>query len=114
MRQAASRDVQDIVFVGEQDGPPEQQLKERLAALFERHAGVSSAYLARAIIDRRTTVILGVSAAGLDESDFAREVGAVFAAIFNRRAHLDIVFLSRDQRAAISRVCRAFYDRDGQ
>ena len=110
MRQAASRDVRDIVFVGEQDGPAEQHLKERLAALFERHAGVSRAYLARAIIDRRTTVILGLSAAGLNERDLAREIGAVFAAIFNRRAHLDVVFLSQDQHAAISRVCRAFYE----
>ena len=112
MRQAVSRDVQDIVFLGEQDGPAEQQLKERLAALFEQHAGVTKAYLARAVIDGETSVILGLGAAGVDENDLARKVGGVFATIFNPRAHLDVVFLSEDQHAAVSRVCRAFYERD--
>ena len=114
MRQAVSRDVQDIVFLGEQDGPAEQQLKERLAILFEQQDDVTAAYLVRAVIDGETSVILGLRAAGADESDVAREVGAVFASIFNPRAHLDVVFLSEARHATVSRVCRAFYDQHGR
>lgn len=107
-RPAVRREVDDIVFLGEQDGPAEQQLKERLAALFAQHR-VRQAYLARARIDREATVVLGVRAEGADEGALAREVGAVFASIFNARAHLDVVFLTEAQRAAVSQVCRAFY-----
>lgn len=114
MRQAVSRDVEDIVFLGEQDGPAEQQLKERLATLFAQHADVANAYLVRAVIDGETSVILGLRADGVDESELARDVGAVFAGLFNPRAHLDVVFLSAEQRAAVGRVCRAFYEQDGQ
>jgi hypothetical protein len=114
MRQTVSRDVQDIVFLGEQDGPAEQQLKERLATLFEQQADVMAAYLVRAVVDGETSVILGLRAAGADESELARKVGAVFASIFNARAHLDVVFLSADRHAAVSRVSRAFYTQDVQ
>ena len=114
MQQAVSRDVQDIVFLGEQDGPAEQQLKERLAALLALHGGVTAAYLVRAVIDGETSVILGLRAEGADESELARKIGAVFASIFNPRAHLDVVFLSAEQLAAVSRVCRAFYQPDGR
>jgi hypothetical protein len=111
MRQAASRDVENIVFLGEQDGPAEQRLKERLEALFEQNAGVSGAYLARALVDGEATVVLGLQASGVDESELARKIGAVFASIFNARAHLDVVLLSDAQVAAAGRLCRAFYER---
>jgi hypothetical protein len=75
---------------------------------------VTTAYLVRAVLDGETSVILALRAAGADESELARAVGAVFAAIFNPRAHLDVVFLSETQRAAVSRVCRAFFEQDGR
>jgi hypothetical protein len=110
---AAELEAQDIAFTGEQDGPVEQQLKEQLAQLFDRHPPVVQAFLARATIDGQPTVILGVHADAADESGLAREVGAVFASIFNARQHLDIVFLSDTRLAEVSRVCGAFYDRAG-
>jgi hypothetical protein len=111
-RSPAQLCAQDIVFVGEQDGPAESQLKAQLAHLFAQHAGVSEAYLTRASVDGLATVVLGLAADGLDESDFARRVGTVFASIFNARAHLDVLFLDAAQLAQVSGVCRAFYDRD--
>jgi SseB protein C-terminal domain len=109
----AVREAQDIAFIGEQDGPVEQQLKEQLARLFDRHAGVVQAYLARATIDGQGTVVLAVHAEGIDESDLAHQAGIVFAAIFNARAHLDVLFLDAARQAQVSRVCRAFYERSG-
>jgi len=106
-------DAEDIVFIGEQDGPAESQLKAQLAHLFARHAGVAQAYLARATLDGQTSVVLAVRADGVDESGLAAEVGAVFAAIFNARAHLDVLYLDADRQAQVRRVCPAFYERAG-
>ena len=102
-------DAEDIVFVGEQDGPAESQLKAELARLFAQHAGVSQAYLVRAAMDGQTSVVLALRAEGVDEAALAREVGAVFATIFNARAHLDVLFLDAARQAQVSRVCPAFY-----
>ena len=110
-RSLAELEVHDIVFSGEQDGPAEQRLKEHLAQLFDRHPGITKAFLARATIEGQATVVLALWADGVDESGLAREVGVVFASIFNARQHLDIVFLSHAQLAEASRVCRVFYDR---
>ncbi len=107
----AELDAQDIAFIGEQDGPVEQQLKEQLAALFVHHPPVVQAFLARATIDGQATVVLALRAEGADEASLAREVGAVFASIFNARQHLDVLFLSDARLAEVRRVCGAFYDR---
>jgi hypothetical protein len=37
-------------------------------------------------------------------------VGAIFAAVFNSREHLDIIVLTEDQEAQVSGVCRPFFD----
>jgi hypothetical protein len=107
----AELDAQDITFIGEQDGPVERQLKEQLAQLFVHHPPVIQAFLARATLDGQPTVILGVHADAADESGLAREVGLVFAAMFNARAHLDVLFLSDARLAEVGRVCGAFYQR---
>ena len=104
-------DAEDIEFIGEQDGPAESQLKAQLAHLFARHAGVAEAYLARATIDGQTSVALALRADGLDESALATQVGAVFATIFNARAHLDVLFLDAARHAQVRHVCPAFYQR---
>lgn len=42
--------VPAVRFVGEQDGPPERLLKDRLCELFRQDKAISPAYLARADI----------------------------------------------------------------
>jgi hypothetical protein len=109
--QPAARDAQDIVFVGEQHGSAELQLKDRLAQLFERDPHVTAAFLARATIDGQGTVVLALRADGANETALAGQIGAVFAAIFNARAHLDVMFLPDARHAEVSRVCRPFFQR---
>src|SRR5207244_3075683 len=111
-RSPTELEAQDIVFTGEQDGPAEQQLKQQLAQLFDHHPGVTHAFLARATIDGQPTVALALRADGADEESLAGQVGAVFASIFNARAHLDVLFLDPARQAQVSRVCAAFYERD--
>ena len=102
--------VEEIAFTGEQDGPAEQRLKHVLCGAFRGGGVVRKAYLARASIDGIATVALALCA-DRESEELVRQASAVFAAIFNTRQHLDIVFLDAAQEAEVSRVCRAFYER---
>ena len=101
-----------IEFVGEQDGAVERQLKEAIAAALREDAGVAKAYLARVRYDGKTaSVVLGLLTDGDDSEPLVTEIGAIFASIFNGKAHLDVLFLSHEQNADIRKVCPAFYAR---
>ncbi len=104
----------DIAFLGEQDGPAERRLKEALAVVLGLDARVTRAYLARVLHDGRTS---GVMLALLtdDEGDSEKlvaQAGKIFAAMFNTRAQLDVIFLTGGKDAEIRRVCQPFYDRN--
>jgi hypothetical protein len=126
--------VPKVRFVGEQDGPPERLLKDRLTHLFRHDKTVSTAYLARVDYgDGNIGVALGLRTASRvgpwrgwsgivgailgsrTKSDLtaqtARDVGKVFAAIFAGKEHLDILFLSDEQEAQLTQVCGAFFSR---
>jgi hypothetical protein len=106
--------VPEITFLGEQDGPAERRLKEAFAVLLHLDATVTRAYLARVIYDGRTSgVMLGLLTDDEEESPkLAAQLGKAFAALFNTRDHLDIVFLSGELDAEISHACPPFYDRN--
>ena len=102
--------VPSMRFVGEQDGPPEHLLKDRLCELFHQDKTISAAYLARAVIGNNPiSVVLGLRATGHPDRRVIEKVGSVFASIFSAKQHLDIVFLSRMQEAALKEVCRSFF-----
>jgi SseB protein C-terminal domain len=104
----------DITFLGEQDGPAEQRLKEALAVLLGLNATVRRAYLVRVLYDGRTGgVMLGLLTDDEEECEkLVDQMGKAFAALFNTKAHLDIVFLSDEQDAEIRKACPPFYDRN--
>ena len=103
----------DITFLGEQDGPAEQRLKEALAVLLGLGASVTRAYLARvAYNDKTSGVMLGLLTN--DDRDCERlagQIGKTVAALFKTSADLDIVFLNNERDAEIRKACPPFYDR---
>ncbi len=103
----------DITFLGEQDGPAEQRLKEALAVLLGLGASVTRAYLARVVYDGKTSgVMLGLLADdGKDCDKLAGQIGKTVTALFNTSADLDIVFLNNERDAEIRKACPPFYDR---
>ncbi len=103
-----------ITFLGEQDGPAEQRLKEALAVLLRLGATVSRAYLARVLYDGKTSgVTLGLLADRAQDSEkLASQMSRAFAALLNTRAPLDIVFLNDERDAEIRKACPPFYDRN--
>ncbi len=104
----------DITFLGEQDGPAEQRLKEALTVLLGLDATVTRAYLARVLYDGTTSgMMLGLVTDDEDENEkLVEQLGKAFAALFNTSAHLDIVFLNDELDAEIRKACPPFYDRN--
>jgi hypothetical protein len=104
----------DIIFLGEQDGPAEQRLKEALAVVLGLGANVTRAYLARVVYDDKTSgVMLGLlTDDDKDSEKLAGQIGKTFAALFKTSADLDIVFLSDERDAEIRKACPPFYDRN--
>ena len=45
---------------------------------------------------------------------FGNRVGEVFASLFGSHEHLDIIWITPEQEAALVRVCRSFYKLDDE
>jgi hypothetical protein len=114
---------QHVQFVGEQDGAPERELKEKLASSL-RPMGVRKAYLAVVSYDERKAPqnTAGDGAAALNVAlclsledtasgrhNIVERASHEFAAMFGPTQHMDIIFLTDQQEAALKKVCRPFY-----
>ena len=109
----AERQVGRLVFLGEQDGPVEYQLKDRLAQAVLVGSPIARAYLARVEPDAESGVALCLrGVAGGADRHIVRKVAEVFGEIFGAREHLDIVFVSEAQERELRRVCTPFWDSD--
>ena len=101
--------VPQLQFLGEQDGPPERELKSRLAEFFRRDQSVNTAYLARvAYGDTSLAVTLCLRSQFGPDRGLAEKVGTIFASMFGGHEHLDI-FLSEAQEAELMKVCKPFF-----
>jgi hypothetical protein len=98
-------------FVGEQDGPPESQLKANLSVMLTHRPSVQRAYLAQVVYNdpQVIDVVLAIRSASGPDEQLIEDLGKAFAHVFHRDVHLDILFLSPEQEAEASSVCRAFY-----
>ena len=101
--------VPKIAFLGEQDGPTEQQLKDRLCEFFKRDRSVHAAYLARVDVGGQTSVALCLKTQFGPDRGLAEKIGAIFKTIFNAQVHLDIMFPSATQEAELTKVCKPFF-----
>jgi hypothetical protein len=100
-----------LTFVGEQDGPPERMLKEKLSELFAGYKNLLKAYLAR-VHYRETkdeSVCLCLSVSTDADKPLVEAIGSLFAQHFNRAVHLDILFLNPKQEEQVAAVCKPFY-----
>jgi len=102
------RTERKIRFVGEQDGPPERDLKELLVPELVSSA-VKRAYLVRVAYDDPSSQEVALCVRGTESAALVRTVAAHFATVFGRETHLDILFLTEPQERELSRVCRPFY-----
>ncbi len=112
-----------VQFVGEQDGPPERELKTKLSSSL-RPMGVRKAYLAVVSYDERkgpqnssgdgapalnVALCLSLQDATAEKREIVERAGHDFAALFGPTEHMDVIFLTDQQEAALNKVCRPFY-----
>jgi hypothetical protein len=105
--------ARQIRFVGEQDGPPERELKKRLSEEFCLRKPVARAYLSRAQYEEQgdVMVVLAIRAETGSREELAKRVGQIFASFLRTDVHLDILFLTDTQEPGLAKVCKPFYSR---
>lgn len=105
--------VPQIVFLAEQDGGPERELKAKLVSLFVSSKKVRKAYLAfvEYPAEKMRAVALCMVMNGDLDSSYAQTIQQVFAGVFNGGMSLDIFAVTPWQELELLRVCRPFYDR---
>ena len=105
--------VPAIKLAGEQDGPPERDLKARLIKLFRDEPMVERAYLARtdygAAMGLQVTLCVVSSNV---EGKLVSQVSEIFADMFGSHEHLDILFIREEQERQLRTVCPPFYNRN--
>ncbi len=105
--------AKQIQFVEEQDGPAEQELKEKLIPIFIPRRELKEAYLARVEFGSQAgqSVALCLRSKLREDHGLLNEIERTFNALFNAEAHLDIVFLREEQLEPLASVCKPFYVR---
>jgi hypothetical protein len=105
-------------FIGEQDGPAEQQLKRRLVQLFDSQETIDLAYLAMIQYSDEDTysVALCVRSSSSDAATerAACDAGDVFFKLFGRGQRLDIIILNDEHWRELRAVCKPFYIRPAE
>jgi hypothetical protein len=105
--------VSGVRFLGEQTGPTEKLLTDKLSQIFASNGLILRAYLVRASYatkpDALNVVLALLTKTGREEPTIVREIGATFASFFGRTQHLDILFIRTDQERGVESVCPAFY-----
>jgi hypothetical protein len=98
-----------VIFLREQDGKPERLLKRRLVESFKQRGDVLHAYLAQISSEGQPSVALCLKTSQGPDQNLVQEIGAMFAAIFGRHEHLDILFLNEKRELAVASVCAPFF-----
>ena len=108
---AESHVAKTLRFIGEQDGIPEREFKERVVALLDGAGIVERGYLARVAYESASAEVVALCLLAEEpQGALLREIGAVFASMFGRDQHLDILFIDRDQEQELARVCAPFFE----
>ena len=103
--------VPEVKFLGEQDGPPERDLKQELIELFRPKHEITAAYLAKVSYgtDPQVNVALCLQSLTGHDSRLMSEVAKVFSQKFNTHEHLDTIFIRDAQASELANVCKPFF-----
>lgn len=107
--------VGGVLFQGEQDGIPEQNLKRQLTNFFQSRPDITTAWLAIVAYQGAPDRNVALCITGVPETsraELAKTIGQIFAALFNTQEQLDIIFPTDAQRTQLEQVCRPFFTRD--
>lgn len=114
-RRAQERRESRVEFVGEQSGSAEDTLKRELILEFATRPVIRSAWLARVSFasQNEPAVALCILSDQPDDRSLVTRVSDIFRRQFGKDSFLDVLFLTNEQVAEVSRVCAPFYSRVG-
>lgn len=112
MRKPTERREPRVEFLGEQDGPPERELKDALRIELRQFPKVKRAYLARVgyAPDATPAVALCLAPSGTEDRTVVDRVLKVFASLFSANSYIDVLFPSAEQELDLQRVCAPFFE----
>lgn len=99
-----------VRFLGEHDGVPEREFKSRIMGVL-RASKTAEAYLAEVSYEGASGPVLAVCLVGdTGEADkVCGEIAEIFTRMFRDTVPLDMMYITRDQRMELARVCHPFY-----
>lgn len=100
------------MFLGEQDGLPERELKAKLNEFFRRDLSVRIAYLARVKYGEQAgvNIVLCLRTQFGPDPGLAEKIGRIFASMFGTNENLDLLFLNDAQENALRKVVTPFFE----
>jgi hypothetical protein len=103
--------VPKVTFLCEQDGKIERELKSRLIAFLSNMPSAIRAYLVRVDYGdpQAYNVALCLRCLHGQDKTLLADIGQIFASLFGRDIHLDILFLHDTNENKLSAVCKPFY-----
>jgi hypothetical protein len=108
--------VNNIIFVCEQDGVVEREFKNKIIKLLNSRSQPVRAYLAQVrygIKDTSFNVVLCFATSNGTDTVLLNESTKIFKAMFGEHEHLDILFLDTDVEYKLRKVCIPFFISDG-
>jgi SseB protein C-terminal domain len=105
-------DVPALRFIGEQDGPPERELKMQLIQYFQTDQHIDAAYLAKVSYGNETSLHVALCLriqSNAERPEICQRISSIFAAMFGPHEHLDILFLSKSQETRLTKLCPFFF-----
>jgi hypothetical protein len=105
--------AKSLLFLGEQDGVGERELKSKLCECFITAREVELAYLARVSFEETpgAQVALCLKGVAKNPSELIECLEKVFKQLFKTTQHLEIFFLSDEQVTQVGRVAKPFYSK---
>jgi hypothetical protein len=100
-----------LTFLCEQDGEIERKLKSQLVVFLSDKPNLIRAYLARVDYGdpKAYNVALCLRCLHGEDKSLLSDIGQIFASVFGRNVHLDILFLHDGNENELSAVCKPFY-----
>ena len=106
--------VERLKFVREQDGVPEQKLKQAFIRFLSHSGAAKAAYLAVVEypqLNRRVSLCVRAEP-NCDPKKLVEDLGQIFVGNFGTREQLDIIFTTEDQESELKDVCKPFFTRN--
>jgi hypothetical protein len=104
-----------IQFLGEQDGPSEQELKRQLSDFLRCEREIQKAYLVQIARDATSTPNVALCLVG-EQTNILQVVqccGTIYNELFQSTECIEVLFLNELQRSEVNLVARPFYASDG-